>query len=648
MISKELIKPQSIAVIGASNDLLTPGGNLVKNLIMSDYQGNIFPVSGGPATVQGLKAYPDLSDIPDVDIAFIAEDDGDCLGTIETLCSKKSCKAVIVFPDKISSPGLTREQALEKTREICNTFSVTLIGPNSSGVANSSYCGIYTNAALKEGGKVELISSSRTMISNFVESAPKYGLDISGIVSVGYSSLTTIEEILGWMDENRDSYASSVKVFAIYIEKISDSEAMLRHCRSLRAKGVEIVGMLASPTKVVASLFEKCGIIRAFGKDELMNITAILSKGRPDGNRVAILTQAGGPAVMLSDLLRQKGVEVPLMFFEDYSFGKTAGQISSLIDECDKDPGIDSIVVIFGQKDMSDSSEVSNVIFRKVRHTEKPVYPLFSSEPSYKEYVKEFHRQGGITFRDEVVFGNSLAKVLTSSPVYEAGPSPAIDKYIINRVIEESPSGWLSPFVVQQILDASGINRISQNVALTEEEAVEAAISIGYPVVMKVVGPLHKTEVDGVSLNITDEHTLRSEYRRMSNIDGVTGFILQPMIDDNVTELEVKAVRHPSFAPLVTCSLGGIFADAMDDISYCLAPVSVAEADKMIESLRAYPIIQGYREQEGVNQTMFNEVIRRVSALCLSFPEIVQLELNPLFGNERGIMSVGARIRIEK
>ena len=381
MISKELIKPQSIAVIGASNDLLTPGGSLLKNLIMSNYPGNILPVSKLSPTVQGLKAYPDLEDIPDVDLGFIAEDDGDCLSAIETLCSKKSCKAIVVFPDKISSPSLSEEEVMEKTREICRTFSVTLIGPNSAGVANSNYCGIYTNATVKEGGKVEIISSSRTTISHFVESAPKYGLDISGIVSVGYSSLTTVEDILAWMDDNWENY-SSVKVIAIYIEKITDSEAIIRHSRSLVSKGVEIVGVLASPTRVVSALFEKCGIIRAFGKDELMNIAAILSKGRPDGKKVAILTQAGGPAVMLGDVLKQNGVEVSSMFFEDYSFGKTAGQISSLIDFYDKDPGTDSIVVIFGQKEMSDSSEVSNVIFRKVRHTVKPLYPLFSSESS--------------------------------------------------------------------------------------------------------------------------------------------------------------------------------------------------------------------------------------------------------------------------
>ncbi|MBQ1747748.1 MAG: acetate--CoA ligase family protein, partial [Bacteroidales bacterium] len=248
----------------------------------------------------------------------------------------------------------------------------------------------------------------------------------------------------------------------------------------------------------------------------------------------------------------------------------------------------------------------------------------------------------------EVVFGESLSKVINAPAATEEGSSPAIDKYLIKRTINESPSGWMQPFMVQQVLDASGVNRIRQMVALTEEEAVSEAISIGYPIVLKVVGPLHKTEVDGVSLNITDEHTLRSEYRRMINIEGVTGFILQPMIDSSVTELQIKAERQPNFAPLISCSLGGIFADAMDDISYCMAPVSSAEADKMIRSLKAYPMIEGYRGQEGVNQVLFNELIRRVSALCLAAPEIVEMELNPVFGDERDITVIGARIKIEK
>ncbi|MBP5518655.1 MAG: acetate--CoA ligase family protein [Bacteroidales bacterium] len=648
MISKELISPHTIAVIGASNDLLTPGGSLVKNLIMNNYQGNIFAVSATSDNVQGIKAYRHLVDIPDADMAFIAEDNGNTLASIETLCQKKSCKAIVVFPDTISAPFLSPDEALERTRQVCKTFGTTLVGPNSSGIALDGYCGIYTKASVKKGGSVDIISSSRTTISYMVETAPRYGLNISGIFSVGYSPITTVEDILEWMDSNWASYGSANRVIALYIERISDSVRMMACCRSLISTGAGIVGVLASPNKVVDALFKKCGVVRAYGRDELINTVAILSKGRPDGNRIAILTQAGGPAVMLGDVLRQRGVKVPSIFFEDYSFGKTAGQISSLIDSLDRNPEIDGTVVIFGQKEMSDSSEVSNVIFRKVRQAEKPLYPLFTSESSYQEYITEFHNQGGVTFTDEVVFGQALSNVISTPPAVMEGSSPAIDKYLITRTINESPEGWMPPFMVQQMLDASGINRIRQIVALTEDEAAEAAISIGYPVVMKVIGPLHKTEVDGVSLNITDEHTLRSEYQRMVNIEGVTGFILQPMIDSHITELQISAVREPNFAPLISCSLGGIFADAMDDISYCMAPVSTLEAEKMISSLKAFPIIEGYRGQEGVNQVLFADLIRRVSALCLSAPQIAEMELNPVFGDERDITVIGARIRIEK
>lgn len=646
MVTKELINPSSIAVIGASNDIATPGGSLIKNLIISNFRGNIFPISNKESTIQGIRSFKSLMDIPDTDLAIIADDNGDCLLQIEILCEKKSCKAIIVYSDVISSSHLNEDQVKERINEICNTFSVTLIGPNSSGIANSNYSGLYTRTLLRSDGSVEIISSSRTLISFFVESAPKYGVKISGVYSVGYSQQTTQEDILAWMDDNWKDCKG--KVIALNIEKVYDSVSMMNHCHSLISKGAHIVGILASPTKVVNALFTKCGIIRAYGREEMLIIAAILSKGKPMGERITILTQAGGPAVMLSDVFKQSGVTVPNIFFEDYNFGKTAGQISSLIEKYDNDPNSDATVVIFGGKGMSDVSEISNVIFRVIDRTSKPVYPLFSSESSYQEYINEFHSRGGVSFSDEVVFGRALAKVIKSTLPNQDKSTPAIDKYLIKRVIDESPDGWMSPFMVEQLLDASGINRIRQVVALSEEDVVNAAISIGYPVVLKVVGPLHKTEVDGVSLNISDEHTLRSEYERMSNIEGVTGFIVQPMQDENFTELFIRAVRKENFSPLILCSLGGIFADVMEDITYCLAPVSAQEADKMIESLKAYPILKGYRGQEGVNQITFNDVIRRVSALCIAAPEIEELELNPLFGDENQTIVAGARIRIKK
>lgn len=664
MISNQLIYPKSITVIGGSNDPLSPGGSALKNLIISNFKGQIYVVNPLEESVQGFMAYKSVIDTPDTDLAILATDDGDCINTIKTLCTKKECKAIISY---LSSLPQGAEAALCQLKE---QFGLTIMGPNSAGVLTPSYSALYTDTlqGVEEG--IDIISSSRTTISFMIEAAKKYGLQIANIFSVGYSCCACVEDILEWIDSNlkteENSKGKAHKVIAIYIEKITNSGKMLKHCRSLRKKGAAIVaikggcssseiaagvshtGVLVSSTKTISALFEKCGIIRAFGREELMNIAAILYKARPLQNRVAILTQAGGPAVMLSDILAQNGVEVKTIFFEDFNFGKTAGQISALIDKYDKAPDIDAIIVIFGCRSMSDTSEVYHVMYRKIKDTVKPVYPLFPASYSYEQYIEEFHKTGGITFTDEVIFGKALSDVINAPKIIENTSSPAIDKEIIRRIIADSPEGWMPPFMVQQLLDAAGIERLKMQIVDSPEKAAEAAISIGYPVVLKIIGPVHRVEFDGVSLNITDEHTLRSEYQRMSNIEGVRGFIVQPMLEAGGVELFIGAKRDKNFDPLIMCGLGGIFVEAIKDLSFGMAPLSCDEADKMIRSLKGYPIIKGYRGKEGVNEFMFNEIIRRVSALCMAAPEIVEVDLNPLFGDEKGVMVISSKVRINK
>ncbi len=671
MISKQLISPQSIAVIGGTNAPATPGGSALKNLIISNFEGKIFVVNANEPSVQGFRTYRDVMEIPDTDLAIIAEDDGDSLKTIEILATKKECKAIVIYPDRMTGKNsdgtpMPASEIEERIKHLTGEFGISVVGPNSAGVLTTSYSGLYTDTLPCAEDGIDIISSSRTTISFMIEAAKKYGLRISNIFSVGYSDFTSVEDILEWMDNDNKENPQAHRVIAVYIEKITDAASMLEHCRSMVKRGVGIVaikggctndevssgishtGVLTSSTNAVGALFRKCGIIRAYGRERMMNIAAILHKARPEGNKIAILTQAGGPAVMLSDALASEGVNVSSIFFEDFSFGKSAGQISSLIDKYDKDPEIDATVVIFGCRCMSDTSEVYNVMFRKIRDTDKPIYPLFPSASNYEEYINEFHNKGGITFHDEVIFGKALANVINYPEVFEDSSSPAIDKRIIKKVVSDCPDGWIPPFMVQQLLDASGIDRLRQALVNTPEEAAKAAISIGYPVVLKAIGPFHRTEVDGISLNITDEHTLRTEYQRMMNIEEVTGFIVQPMINELSTELFIGAKREKNFGSMIMCGLGGIFIEALKDISFSLAPVSVAEADNMISSLKSYPIIQGYRGKEGVNQIMLNETIRRVSALCMAAPEIVEMDLNPLIGDEDGVTVIGARIRIDK
>ncbi|HNY04847.1 MAG TPA: acetate--CoA ligase family protein [Candidatus Egerieousia sp.] len=664
MITEQLIKPKSIAVIGGSNDPSRPGGGALKNLIINNFQGDIYAISKNEQNVQGMRTYSSVNDIPDSDLAIIAEDDGCCVDTVETLCGKKECGAIIICSNIISQKGMTQENAEKKIAEIAKNYGATIIGPNSAGIVTPWYSSIFTDTitCAKEG--IDIISSSRTTIAFLVASAIKYGIKISNIISVGYSIQTSVEDVIEWMDEYYDAKTCEKKVIAVYIEKISDSEKLLKHSRSLVNKGAGIVaikggcsndeitlgishtGMLASPTKAVGALFAKCGIIRAYGREEMMNIAGILSKPRPKGKKIAVLTQAGGPAVMLTDALEHNGIDVQKVFFEDYMYGKTAGQMSALMDQYDTDPQIDATAVIFGCPGLSDSAEIYNVLFRKIKATPKPIYPVFPSTSHSEAYIKEYHNKGGITFTDEVVFGKALADVLNAPRVFADSSSPAIDKQMIRDIIKKSPDGWMPPFMVQELMDASGINRTKQEIALTANEAVKAAIEIGYPIAMKVIGPINKIDIDGVSLNISDEHTLKTEFERMTNIEGVSGVLIQPMLEGIEVFIGVK--REKNFGPMVMCGLGGIFVEVIKDVRSALAPVSENEANKMIHSLKGYPIISGYRGQEGVNEIMFNETIRRVSALCMVAPEIVEMDLNPLIGNERRLTAIDVKIRIEK
>lgn len=664
MITEQLITPKSIAVIGGSNNTSRSGGGSLKNLIINNFQGAIYVVSKNEETVQGMKSYARAEDIPDSDLAIIAEDDGHSVDTVEMLCDKKECKAIVLCAGSVSQKGMTCQDAEKKVAEIADRYGATVIGPNSSGIVTPWYSSLFSDTVqcLKDG--IDIISSSRTTISFLIKSAAKYGIRISNVFSVGYSVQTTVEDIIEWIDNNYDEKSTEHRVIAVYIEKISNSEKLLKHSRSLVKKGAGIVaikggcsndevssgishtGMLASPTKAVSALFAKCGIIRAYGREEMMNIAGILSKPRPKGKKIAVLTQAGGPAVMLSDALDHNGIEVKQIFFEDYSCGKSAGQLSALMDKYDADPQIDATIVIFGCPGLSDSAEIYSVLFRKIKATPKPIYPVFPSAENSEAYIREYHNKGGLTFSDEVVFGKALADVLNASPVISDSSSPAIDKQMIRDVIKESPNGWMPPFMVQELMDASGINRVKQEIALSREEALKAAIEIGYPVAMKVIGPVLKVDIDGVSLNISDEHTLTSEFDRMTGIEGVSGVLIQPMVSG--TEIFIGAKRERNFGPMIMCGLGGIFVEVLKDVKSALAPVSEGEANKMIHSLKGYPIIEGYRGQEGVNQTMFNETIRRVSALCMSAPEIMEMDLNPLLGNERGLIAVDVRIRLEK
>ncbi|MBQ2243933.1 MAG: acetate--CoA ligase family protein [Bacteroidales bacterium] len=683
MINRQLISPKSIVVVGGSDDTLKPGGNTLKNLLDTHYSGDLFVVNPKADSAQGVKSYRNIGEIPEVECAILAIPAKMCLEAVETLCYKKSCKAIIILSAGFHEDSPEGAEIEKKIAQVCNETGTSLIGPNCIGVMTPDYAGVFTHPIprLTPQGAA-LISGSGATIVFILEAAMQLGLTFSQVFSVGNCAQIGVEEALEYMDESYEPGKSS-PVIMLYIENISDPWKLYKHASSLIRKGAKIAaiksgyseagsraasshtGAMASPDKAVDALFRKAGIIRCYSRGELVNVASALMYPAPKGNRFAIVTHAGGPAVMQTDILSGNGIEIPTFSGPkadellsklypgssvanpiDFLATGTAAQLGHILDACEDDFDVDGITVIFGNPGLTTTFDVYDLLTEKIKSSKKPIYPVLPSIVNSAEEIRKFQGDGGISFPDEVALGGAIVKIVNQPASIEDSTLPQVDIQTIRGVIDSASNGYLEPEKVQILLDAAGIPRAKEVVATTEEEALQGARTVGYPLVMKVIGPIHKSDVGGVALNISDDETLVAEFRRMIQIPQTTAILMQPMLSG--TQIFIGAKREGVFGHLVLCGLGGIFVETLKDISYSLAPVSQIEADEMIRGLRSYKMLEGTRGQEGVNITMFAEAIRRVSALCNAAPEIFEMDLNPLLGNSREVVAVDARIRIEK
>lgn len=683
MITKELISPKSIVIVGGSEDKQKPGGSVLRNLIDTKYKGELYVVNPKSEVVQGVKCCKKVEELPQVDLAILAIPAPLCPDSVDILCNKKGCKAVIILSAGFHEDGTEGTALEEKIVKIANKAGASLIGPNCIGVMTPNYTGIFTKPIPKlvENG-VDIISGSGATVVFILETAMQLGLQFSSVYSVGNSAQLGIEDVLQHLDETYVP-GKSAPVKLLYIESINNPGLLLKHSISLISKGAKIAaiksgfseagsraasshtGAMASPDKAVSALFRKAGIIRCYSRTELATVASILMYPQPKGDRVAIVTHAGGPAVMLTDVLSENGIKVPHITGKkadellkklypgssvsnpiDFLATGTVEQLESIIDACEKDFEVDAITVIFGSPGLTSVYDVYDKIIEKISKSKKPIYPVLPSIVNAKDEIEKFKEKGGICFPDEVQFGKALAKVINTKSAITDSQLPPVDFKMIREVIKSNANGYLPPEQVQKLLDAAGISRAKEAVVDTISNLKKAVKEIGYPLVMKVVGPVHKSDVGGVVLNVTEEETLMIEFNRMMNISHTKAIMLQPMLSG--TQLFIGAKREDKFGHLVLCGLGGIFIEALQDINIALSPISKNEADEMIKGLRVYKLIEGTRGQEGVNEILFNETIRRVSALCNAAPEIFEMDLNPLLGNSKHIVAVDARIRIEK
>jgi acetyltransferase len=284
----------------------------------------------------------------------------------------------------------------------------------------------------------------------------------------------------------------------------------------------------------------------------------------------------------------------------------------------------------------------------KMKTCKKPIFPILPSIINVKDEIADFiHNKHRINFPEECVFGNALAKVINTPKPQSLTPNmPNVDITAIRQVIDNVENGYLSLKDMRALLDAAKIDCKKEVEVTTEQAAVDYAHQVGYPLVMKVVGPLHKSDVGGVVLNVMNEATVRREFNRLINIKDTYAVEIYPMLFG--TEIYIGASKEENFGHQILFGLGGIFVEVLKDVKASLTPVCKEEAKSLIKQLKGYKIIQGVRGQEGVNEDIFALTIAKVSALVMAAPEIAEMDLNPLLGTSKQVIAVDARIRIEK
>lgn len=686
MINQQLLNPKSIVVVGGSNNVHKPGGAVVRNLIQGNYKGTLRIINPKEDEVQGIKVYHRADEIPDTDLAILVVAARFCPDYVEYLAANKQVRAFIIITAGFSEE--TKEGAVmeQKILATCEKYQCALIGPNCIGLLNNVHHSVFTKPIPKLHPQgVDFISGSGATAVFILESAVIKGLQFNSVWSIGNGKQNGIEDVLQYMDETFDPTTSS-KVKLLYIENIADPDKLLLHASSLIKKGCRIAaikagssasgsraasshtGAIASSDSAVDALFRKAGIVRCFSRDELTTVGCIFTLPRFSGKNIAIVTHAGGPGVMLTDALSKGGFDVPKLegpvaeelkaqLFQGSSVANpidilatgTPEQLGIAIDYCEnKFTNIDAIMVIFGTPGLVQLYEAYDVLHKKILECKKPIFPILPSVVTAGPEVQEFLGKGHVNFSDEVILATALTQVLkTPTPAPAETKLMGVDIPKIREIIAGiHDDGFIAPQQVRQLLECAKIPLVPEKVASSKEELVAFAEQVGYPVVAKVVGPVHKSDVGGVALNIRSARHLEEEFDRMMQIKDAKGVMVQKMLKG--TELFIGAKYEPRFGHVVLCGLGGIFVEVLKDVSSGLAPLSRGEAESMIHSLRGYKIIQGTRGQKGVNEEAFIEIIQRLSILLRHAVEIKEIDINPLLADGDDVVAVDARILVKK
>ncbi len=677
-----LFRPESIAVVGASNEALKPGGRVIKNIKENGYGGKLWAVNPKTPDILGLPTFKTLTDLPEApDLAIVAIPAKFAVRTLEEL-GNLGTGAVLVLTAGFGEKDAAGKLAEQEMLRISEKTGMAVIGPNCSGFLTRSYKGKFAGIIPQlPGNAVDIISGSGATVDYVMEQAGLRGLSFGTVVNLGNSIQYGVEDLLKLYDENYG--ADSARVLLIYMEAVKKPDLLLTHARSLRKKGCSIVGIksgttpageraaashtgaMASPDTAVEALFQKAGIIRVSGKAALIDTAcALVAAKKPlRGRNICILTDAGGPGVMMSDELFRR--QLSLATFKESTRDRLekilppeasmANPIDTLpsrtaeltkeilsVMEQEEAGDIDAIAVILGDSGMSDNMPIYEVIAQAMDTGKIPLFPVFSSLTTSAEKIAHFVASGHVFFQDEVALAAALANIATTFPAeLPGGDLTGYDQASITAALD-GKSGALDPDTVDAVLSAAGFKLAPQVTVFDKSALVGACDTVGFPLVMKVIGPLHKSDVGGVKLGITSTESAAETYEELMRIPDAEGALLQSMVTG--TEMILGASREGAFGHLVMFGLGGIYTEVLKDVRFALAPLTAEESMAMVTGIRTLPILKGVRGEKGVDLALVADNLQRLARLVNDFPGITEIDINPLKGVSSALYAVDARM----
>jgi acetyl coenzyme A synthetase (ADP forming)-like protein len=698
---KAFFEPDSVAVIGASSNPAKLGHSVVKNLVDGGYRrrGRVYPINLGAKEILGLTTYPSVTEVPDpIDLAVIVIPYPHVPEALRT-CGEKGIQAAIIISAGFREAGM---EGLERERElveIADEFNIRLVGPNCLGVIDT-----YTplNASFAAGtpprGPMAFMSQSGALGTAVLDIALGGRLGLSKFVSLGNKAdVSEIDLLRSWVgDEN-------TRVILIYSEGMPNGQEFIQVAREVtRQKPVVAIksgvtqsgsravsshtGSLAGSEQAYQAAFHQAGVLRAESMEGLFDMSLAIGYQPPlEGDRIAIITNAGGPGILATDALERAGLTMArfkvetIQALEQYlpDAASAANPVDVLgdaladryqfaLETVSRDPNVDGLLVVLTPQAMTEIEETAKAVGKLSQESDKPILGCFMGEAQVKAGIDiltqhsvpnySFPERAARAFRAMANYRQIKAREAPKFVTFEVDRKTV--QGVIDRVRSEQRT-TIGDAESREILQAYGMRIPRSEVAENPERAVEIAREIGYPVVLKIASPdiLHKTDVGGVKVGLSNAEEVRDAfelmvYRAQRYIPEarIWGCLVQEMMPSGGVEVLVGMNRDPQFGPLVTFGLGGIYVETLKDVTFRLAPFSREEAEEMLAEIRAHALLDGVRGKPPADKEAIVDVLLRIGQLVQDFPEIAELDINPLtvFSEDQGAIAIDMRVVLAK